>query len=118
MTSVFRRELNKYKDLTVAICQLQSHFDGKFFNKIDQWSYYKGERPFYFWLIGSTRQIKSIMDKIPWSDFNDKGAKVENLYVLTSLEQQVEYAVVKTGCWGSFSMSTLVRRVCLKQYVK
>lgn len=42
------------------------------------------------------------MDKIPWSDFNDKGAKVENLYVLTSLEQQVEYAVVKTGCWGSF----------------
>ena len=102
MTSVFRRELNKYKDLTVAICQLQSHFDGKFFNKIDQWSYYKGERPFYFWLIGSTRQIKSIMDKIPWSDFNDKGAKVENLYVLTSLEQQVEYAVVNCGCWGSF----------------
>lgn len=102
MTTIFRRELNRDKNLTVVICQLQSYFDGKFFNRVDQWRNYQGERPFYFWLIGDMRQIKSIIDKIPWSDFKGKGAEIENLYILTSPAQQVKYAIVNADCWGSF----------------
>lgn len=48
------------------------------------------------------RQIKSIIDKIPWSDFKGKGAEIENLYILTSPAQQVKYAIVNADCWGSF----------------
>lgn len=102
MTSIFGREIKRNKDLSVVICQLQSHFDGKFFNKINQSKIYKGERPFYLWLIGSTENLKIIMDRIPWNTFKDRGAEIENLYVLTSLQKQINYAVINADCWGSF----------------
>lgn len=82
-------------DLAVVICQLNSLFDGRFYNKYDCPKYYKGNRPFYIWLIGSSSHIKQLVDKVTLKTLQGNGAEFENVYTLLALSKKdVDYRVI------------------------
>lgn len=89
-------------DLTVIICQLTSEFDGKFYNKYDAGIKYKGNRPFYVWLIGNNHHIKQLLDAIPLKEIADLGADIENMYVLMSGHKPIDYRILLSPKWGDF----------------
>lgn len=81
-------------DLVVTICQLTSSFDGKFYNKRDDRILYKGNRPFYIWLIGNNQHIKQLLSTIPLKEIKDYGAAVENISVLLSTQRKIDYGIL------------------------
>lgn len=89
-------------NLSVVICQLTSSFDGKFYNKADYPRYYKGNRPFYIWIIGSTSHIKQMLDKVPLESLKGNGADLDNVCTLVSSSKEFDYRVLLTPRLGSF----------------
>ena len=88
-------------DLAVVICQLTSLFDGRFYNKFDP-TYYKGNRPFYVWLIGSTAHVKQLLDKVTLETLKGNGAELENVYTLLASAKKIDYGVLLTPRLGHF----------------
>lgn len=91
-------------DLAVVICQLTSLFDGRFYNKFDRPTYYKGNRPFYVWLIGSTAHIKQLLDKVTLETLKGNGAELENVYTLLASAKKIDYGVLLTPRLGRFDL--------------
>lgn len=89
-------------DLAVVICQLTSLFDGRFYNKFDRPTYYKGNRPFYVWLIGSTAHIKQLLDKVTLETLKGNGAELENVYTLLTSAKKIDYGVLLMPRLGRF----------------
>ena len=101
----FVQSLERSKgNLSVVICQLTSSFDGKFYNKVDYPKYYKGNRPFYIWIIGSTSHIKQILDKVSLEPLKGNGANLDNVYTLVSSSKDIEYSVLLTPRLGRFNL--------------
>lgn len=106
-TRIERIFSNKLKfmnnELAVVICQLQSDFNGTFFNREDAYRQIQHKRPFYFWLIGSPMQICQLMNVIPFERLKEKGAEVENVYTLCRINTPVKYGIEQNrGKIGSF----------------
>ena len=91
-------------DLAVVICQLTSLFDGRFYNKFDRPTYYKGNRPFYVWLIGSTAHIKQLLDKVTLEILKGNGAELENVYTLLASSKTIDYGVLLMPRLGNFDL--------------
>lgn len=91
-------------NLSVVICQLTSSFDGKFYNKADYPRYYKGNRPFYIWIIGSTSHIKQMLDKVSLESLKGNGADLDNVCTLVSSSKGIDYSVLLAPRLGSFSL--------------
>lgn len=101
----FVQSLERSKgNLSVVICQLTSSFDGKFYNKVDYPKYYKGNRPFYIWIIGSTSHIKQMLDKAPLESLKGNGADLDNVCTLVSSSKGFDYRVLLTPRLGSFDL--------------
>lgn len=58
--NVVGKYFNEHPRLAVVGYRCISDFDGKYFDKYDTPSQYKGKRPFFIWLFGSQEQIKFI----------------------------------------------------------
>lgn len=91
-------------DLSVVICQLTSLFDGRFYNKFDRPTYYKGNRPFYVWLIGSTAHIKQLLDKVTLETLKGNGAELKNVYTLLVSSKKIDYGVLLMPRLGCFDL--------------
>ena len=101
----FVQSLERSKgNLSVVICQLTSSFDGKFYNKVDYPKYYKGNRPFYIWIIGSTSHIKQMLDKAALESLKGNGADLDNVCTLVSSSKGFDYRVLLTPRLGSFDL--------------
>ncbi|HMP22460.1 MAG TPA: hypothetical protein PKC39_15990 [Ferruginibacter sp.] len=50
-------------DLSVVVIQLQSKFDGIYYDKTNNDIEYNGKRPYYVWVIGNKNQIGQILNK-------------------------------------------------------
>ena len=101
----FVQSLERSKgNISVVICQLTSSFDGKFYNKVDYPKYYKGNRPFYIWIIGSTSHIKQMLDKAALESLKGNGADLDNVCTLVSSSKGFDYRVLLTPRLGSFDL--------------
>lgn len=99
----FTQTLDKTNnDLTIVIYQMTSLFDGKYYNKFDSPQYYKGKRPFYIWLIGSTPHIKQLLNKVELETLKKNGAELGNTYILTASSKKVDYGILLTPRLGRF----------------
>jgi hypothetical protein len=58
----FAEKLRSF-DLALAVVQLQSSFDGAYYDKFNRPRSLKCERPYYIWIFGKTNQIKEILDR-------------------------------------------------------
>ena len=113
----FTQALEQSKgDLAVVICQLTSLFDGKFYNKFDRPKYYKGNRPFYVWLIGNTSHIKRLLDEVTLEALRGNGAELENVYTLLATTKRIDYSILLAPRLGSFDLDrtnpkTVIRNI-------
>ncbi len=57
----FAEKLDTF-DLSIIVIQLQSGFDGIYYDKTDKQIPIKSNRPYYIWIIGSTTQIRQILE--------------------------------------------------------
>lgn len=58
----FAEKLKEF-DLSAVVIQLQSNFDGLYYNKTNKPIQFNGKRPYYIWIIGNTNQISQILNK-------------------------------------------------------
>lgn len=99
----FREKLKDLNDeFAVVICQLQSDFEGRFFNRENKVQWITCKRPFYFWLLGSPEQICRLLKVVPFDCLKGKGAEVENIYTICRIDSPIGYGIVNTGKVGSF----------------
>jgi hypothetical protein len=97
-------------DLSAVVLQLQSNFDGLYYDKADKPLSFKGKRPYYVWIFGSTQQISSILNKKVLD--NIKGGYLNRL-VLQSIKEISEpyYKILYSPKIGSFSAKQLNAKI-------
>lgn len=105
----FAEKLKEF-DLSAIVIQLQSNFDGLYYDKTDKPLAYKGKRSYYVWIFGSTEQISSILDKKILD--NIKGS-YSNRLVLQSIKEISEpnYKILYSPKIGSFSAKQLNAKI-------
>jgi hypothetical protein len=97
-------------DLSAVVIQLQSNFDGLYYDKTDKPLSFKGKRPYYVWIFGSTQQISSILNKKVLD--NIKGG-YSNRLVLQSIKgiSEPNYKILYSPKIGSFSAKQLNAKI-------
>ncbi len=80
----------------ILIYHLESEFNGYFYDKFDAAYSYKGNRPYYIWVIGHRQHLKTLADKCPATSF--MGGGVINSAVFQPEYIDIDYRVkVRTG---------------------
>lgn len=105
----FAEKLKEF-DLSAVVIQLQSNFDGLYYDKTDKPLSFKGKRPYYIWIFGSTQQISTILNKKVLD--NIKGG-YSNRLVLQSIKEISEpsYKILYSPKIGSFSAKQLNAKI-------
>lgn len=85
------KHLTKYTDHAVLIYQLESGFDGCCYNIVDAPQKFKGQRPYYFWIIGKTKHLSNLRKICP--DVKFKGGGVKNSIAIINQGTPVKYAI-------------------------
>jgi len=108
----FAEKLDNF-DLSVVIIQLESNFDGMYYDKTDNPISLKCKRPYYIWIIGSNAQIKAILDKKILD--NIRGG-YHNRIVMQSLHGQKElpnFKILYRPRIGEFNSKSLDKGIIL-----
>lgn len=105
----FAEKLKEF-DLSAVVIQLQSNFDGLYYDKTDKPLSFKGKRPYYVWIFGSTQQISTILNKKVLD--NIKGG-YSNRLVLQSIKgiSEPNYKILYSPKIGSFSAKELNAKI-------
>ena len=105
----FAEKLKEF-DLSAVAIQLQSNFDGLYYDKTDKPLSFKGKRPYYVWIFGSTQQISTILNKKVLD--NIKGG-YSNRLVLQSIKgiSEPSYKILYSPKIGSFSPKKLNAKI-------
>lgn len=105
----FAEKLKEF-DLSAVVIQLQSNFDGLYYDKTDKPLSFKGKRPYYVWIFGSTQQISTILNKKVLD--NIKGG-YSNRLVLQSIKgiSEPNYKILYSPKIGSFSAKQLNAKI-------
>lgn len=80
----------------ILIYRVIGDFEGSYYDKNNMSRNFKGERPFYIWLIGSKEKLMDFVVQVPFED-SDK------VCMISSSEKDLRYAVVPGG--GNYSVS-------------
>ena len=83
------------EDIGIVIYQMESVFDGKYFNKSDRPVKIKEKRPYYIWLIGNRSDINVLLESPGEKSFDNRGLK--NKLVMLNGSSVPEYAVSPSG---------------------
>ncbi len=105
----FSEKLKEF-DLSAVVIQLQSNFDGLYYDKTDKPLSFIGKRPYYIWIFGSTQQISTILNKKVLD--NIKGG-YSNRLVLQSIKgiSEPNYKILYSPKIGSFSAKQLNAKI-------
>ena len=104
----FAEKLKK-TDLSAVVIQLQSDFDGLYYDKKDIPVRLQCKRPYYIWVIGTTKQVASILDKKILD--NIKGGYL-NRFVLQSIKEPLKpnYKILYRPRIGEFDSESLAEK--------
>lgn len=101
----FAEKIKRF-DLSAIIIQLESNFNGKYYDKTDKPIWYQGKRPYYIWILGNHNQIQSIIDKKILD--NIKGGFLNKLVLQSTDKTYIpNYKILSNQKIGDFSRSEL-----------
>lgn len=105
----FAEKLNSF-DLSAVVIQLQSTFDGLYYDKSDKPIQMNCKRPYYIWIIGNTKQISEILDKKILD--NIKGG-YQNRLVLQSIKgvNEPNIKIQSKPTFGSFDRAEIGNKI-------
>uniref|UniRef100_UPI004048512C hypothetical protein n=1 Tax=Mariniflexile sp. TaxID=1979402 RepID=UPI004048512C len=97
-------------DLSAVIIQLESNFEGTYYDKTNNPIPFKGKRPYYIWIFGSNQQISEILDKKILD--NIKGGYLNRMVLQSEKEQsQPNYKILSSPKIGDFSRTELNNKI-------
>lgn len=97
-------------DLSAVIIQLESNFEGAYYDKTNKSILFKGKRPYYIWIFGSTQQVSEILDKKILD--NVKGGYLNRLVLESNDDQkQANYKILSSPKIGDFSRTELSNKI-------
>jgi hypothetical protein len=94
---------NNHPSFSVLGYRCVSTFDGKYFDKEDVPSYYKGKRPFFVWLFGTHGALKRIQIEMAKNNFALAGVENEFSAMITGRDLPDSVYAVK-HLSGNFSL--------------
>jgi hypothetical protein len=95
---------NNHPTFSVLGYRCVSTFDGKYFDKEDVPTYYKGNRPFYVWLFGTHGALKRIQIEMAKNNFALAGVENEFSAMITGRDLPDSVYAVKHQS-GNFSLN-------------
>lgn len=98
--SHYAEKLSQDSNFAVIVMRLKSQFNGLYYNKFDDKTNIKGNRPFYIWLMGDTKQLKRLMQAVNVSEI--KGSGVQNIY-MASRSASLSYGILPQSGIGKFN---------------
>lgn len=99
------KELN----LTLVMIQLESAFNGLYYDKLNRPIKLKGKRPYYIWIIGTPEQVKSIVDRKILD--NIKGGYTNKLVIQSSEATEPKFKIMYSPKIGNFSAKQLQNKI-------
>ncbi len=106
----------KVHDLAVAVVQLQSNFNGNYYDRIDKPHKLNCQRPYYLWVLGSREQVQAILNKNLLTDI--KGGYLNRIVFNAvkgpeSLDYKIQYkpklGELPEGAKGPITKATLTK---------
>lgn len=93
-------KLKESPNFAVVIYQLQSKFEGKYYNCYDVPTNINDQRPFYIILFGERSRLSTLVKNI--SSKKIKGSGAMNSYCISNMTETPEYSVLVSPKIGSF----------------
>lgn len=88
----FAEHLKKHKNTAVMVYQLESKFNGKYYDKLDNPTQINEVRPFYIWIIGDMKYLKKLREKIPDRTLQERSYNHWlNVFTIMPCNQNIEY---------------------------
>lgn len=96
-------ELLKKQKLSAVVLHLESTFNGKYFDLMDDPHNYEGKRPYFIWVIGTEEQVKQILATKILD--NIKGG-VQHKLVLNQVvdPKKIDYKIARSPKIGTFDL--------------
>ena len=93
--------LATHSDLAILVYQLYSNFDGTYYDYKNRPRKYKGERPYYIWVMGHTLNIAKLRTAIPNEKFSGSG--VANVWCAYNKQiDNLPYSITGKAVKGDF----------------
>lgn len=89
--NTFAEHLRNKPEHAVVVYHLESKFDGIYYDKDDKKKSYKGNRPFYIWIVGHQKNVAKLISECPPNKF--KGSGVKNSFSIIKGGAPVKYAI-------------------------
>lgn len=103
LTKVFAKSLERNPRFTAVVCQLESRFDGVYYNRINQKQTINEIRPYYMWLIGDCRSVLQVLRKMRGAEI--KGGGVKHSYAFVPSGEPVDFCVQPIADKGDYSVA-------------
>lgn len=92
--------LKEYPTTAIIVYQSSSSFEGTYYNREDKPQKINKQRPFYIWIIGNSKNINSLIDKVPAQKFQGNG--IQNIFTIVKGNKTVNYAIKNRS--GNFKL--------------
>lgn len=95
---------NKDMNLGVIVYQLQSKFSGTYYNRVDSRTKIQEVRPYYLWLVGDTKYLKLLTQKIDINTLDGSRGDV-NTFTIFEVSNSPTFQILQTPKRGDFTRS-------------
>jgi hypothetical protein len=99
------RDKSGMQDLCVAVYQMNSYFNGDYYDHNNKTIKYKGQRPYYIWFIGTSEQVQILLNNKVIRKSDDKLLN-SIVFKNTAKEENISYKIVKVGKTGNFALTS------------
>lgn len=97
------KEKLKKEQFAIAIYQLKSDFNGPYFDLNDKPTPFKGQRPYYIWIVGTEPQVKSLLNSQVINNAN-KGLLEKAVFKSTEKAVDAPFKLVMSNRTGDFRL--------------
>ena len=98
----FATRLKADPDYAAVLYRLVSKFEGKYYNKFDQPTQIKADRPFFIWLLGNKDQLQRLTAEVKKE--NMKGHGVDHTFCISKITAPTPYGILPMPRIGTFQI--------------
>ena len=100
--SHFATRLKTNPDYAAVLYRLVSKFEGNYYNKFDQPTLIKADRPFFIWLLGNKDQLQRLTTEVRKE--NMKGHGVDHTFCISKMSVATPYGILPMPRIGTFQI--------------
>jgi len=98
-------KLAENPDFAFVVLHLTSQFDGMYYNKFDERTPIKADRPFYIWLMGDKIRLAKLMEVVDKDKI--KGSGTLHSYMMSKTGKKLIYGILPQESRGRFDLDRM-----------